>query len=90
MISYLKHAIPKKIEDTEKVQETVREILQRVKEEGEEGVRYYVAITVYDTADNNTVRPDTDSGGVADGALYPVGELCHRPEHSHLDTKPLV
>ncbi|MFC2062845.1 histidinol dehydrogenase [Chloroflexota bacterium] len=41
MISYLKHAVPKKVEDTKKVQETVREILQRVKEEGEEGVRYY-------------------------------------------------
>ena len=41
MVEYLKRAIDKPEEDISEVGEVVREIIQRVQNEGEEGVRYY-------------------------------------------------
>lgn len=41
MIRYLKRAIEKPKEDITAVQETVRQILEKIREEGEAGLRYY-------------------------------------------------
>ena len=41
MRQYLKKAIERQKQDLASVQETVREIIERVKNEGEAGVRYY-------------------------------------------------
>lgn len=41
MVEYIKRAIEKPEEDISEVQDVVREIIDRVKNEGEEGLRYY-------------------------------------------------
>ncbi len=41
MLKYLKKAVEKPKEDIAAVRETVREILEKIREEGEAGLRYY-------------------------------------------------